>query len=126
MHLPLEEYPVIELMLVWYTALLNNPHCISNNKQWCVPQSIVSGQKHPGVQKKRNLRFLAKNKTWSCIPSVLIPFIIVSIRVTNFNLYTDNQVWPLIIMKTTACQNEIPKDSLLLTQESRLWFFFYI
>lgn len=39
MHLPLEEYPVIELMLVWYTALLNNPHCIFNNKQWCIPQS---------------------------------------------------------------------------------------
>lgn len=26
-------------------------------------------------------------------------------------------------MKTTACQNEIPKDFLLLTQETRLQFF---
>lgn len=120
MHLPLEEYPVIELTLVWYTALLNNPHCISNNKQWCIPQSVINGQKHPRVQKNRNLRFLTKKKTWSRIPSVWIPLSIVSIRFMNFNLYTDNRVWPLIFMKAAACQNEIPKDFLLLTQESRL------
>lgn len=37
MHLPLEEYPAIELMLVWHTALPNNFHYISNNKQWYTP-----------------------------------------------------------------------------------------
>lgn len=86
--------------------------------------TIINGQKHSGLQKNRNLKFLTKNETWYCIPSILIPFsiVIVSIAV-NFNLYTDNRVWPLIFMKTTACQNEIPKDFLLLTQETRLQFF---
>ena len=60
MHLPLEEYPVIELMLVWYTALLNNPHCISNNKQWCIPESVINGQKAPMCPEEQKFKILTK------------------------------------------------------------------
>lgn len=41
-----------------------------------------------------------------------------SVSAMNFNLHTNNRSWPLIFIKTAACQNENRKGILLLTQES--------
>lgn len=59
MHLPLEEYPVIELMLVWYTALLNNPTAflttnsgVFHNHKWPKAPRCPKEQKFKILNKK--------------------------------------------------------------------------
>lgn len=63
MHLPLEEYPVIELTLVWYTALLNNPTAFLTTNS-----GVLHNHKWPkALRSPKEQKFKILNKKWNLI-----------------------------------------------------------